>query len=165
MTISKREQGYTENSLKIGIGLGAGMTREDAAAFAGVSAQTVYNLKDREFTRMVEGLVKTAIAQSRAQQAEVTKENIDKEVWKRVDKALKAWDRGLENPDVEIAMKAGDRYIDRAMGKATQRTENTTHITERRVIELPMSVVQLFQSAVQPKAIEGEVIDADPIDA
>ena len=149
--------------IKIGICYGLGLSREDTAAMAGCSIDTVDLRKlepvAKEWREWASGLMATPSMDG--------KKFLMVQSQRRAHKALAAYDEALESDDIETKIKGADRILDRGYGKATQTVETTSEITERHVFELPAPMLETLRSvaeALQPRRIEGEVIDVTPTD-
>jgi restriction endonuclease Mrr len=175
MTISRTETGYNERDLDIGIALGAGMTKEAAADFAGKSRATVYNrLADNaDFIEYVQARVKAAVVQQIAINVENAQEKLAKMYARAIERLgdLLETDAELDAQTLRFAVK---EVLDRVGGKPTQRIETTfggkvTH--EHKVIAIPANEFRFLSQTVgktarllgpaeenEPEVIESEII-------
>jgi hypothetical protein len=130
----------------IAIALGAGMTGDEAAAFAGVDRSTVFARKgqnaNKEFIETWVAQVKRAVAEKMAIETEAMRSRHEA----MYEKAVKAVEETISDPSMPILRyQAADKWIDRKLGKPTQRVEETKtvhKIEERRVIEVPGDVIR-----------------------
>lgn len=146
--------------IKIGICRGLGLSRDDTASMSGCSVPTVDIRKNEPVTREWEAWAAKAAAAFRVE----TKEHFEQQIKRRVGKALDVIDRAVEDGDLRVALQGADRVLDRAYGKATQKVETTSDVTERHVFELPeatLAALQQFATALEPRRLEAaDVIDA-----
>lgn len=144
--------------IRIGICRGVGLSRDDTARVCGVSVPTVDLRKDEPVAREWEEWASELMAVPSMNAAK----HLEEQARKRVGKTLQVIDRALEDENVDTAMRAGDRVLDRAFGKATQRVETTSESTERVIHEIPagaMEAVLAIAQAIRPKRLTGEIID------
>ena len=149
--------------IRIGICRGLGLSRDDTAASCGVSVPTVDLRKDEPVSREWEAWASELLMVPSMNAAK----HLEAQARKRVGKTLQVIDRALDDDNVETAMRAGDRVLDRAFGKATQRVETTADITERHVLEIPeetLTRIREFAAAVQPRRITGEIVDVQTVE-
>lgn len=146
--------------IKIGICRGLGLSREDTAASCGVSVPTVDLRKNepttKEWEEWASGLL--AVPSMSAER------HLEAQARKRVGKAMLAIDKALDSDDPDVALRGADRALDRAVGKATQRVETTSDVTERVIYEIPeaaLAALTQFAAVVGPKRIAAtaDVID------
>lgn len=147
--------------IKIGICRGMGLSREDTAVAAECSVHTVDLRKDEPTT--VEWETWAAGVSEKFKTS--TQEKLEAQMRRRVGRALDVIDKAVANEDLNLALKGVDRVLDRAFGKATQKVETTSDVTERHVFEIPeatLSRIQEFAASLQPKRIAAaDVIDVE----
>ena len=149
--------------IRIGICRGLGLSRDDTAHVCGVSVPTVDLRKDEPVSREWEEWASELLTVPSMNAAK----HLEAQARKRVGKTLQVLDRALDDENTETAMRAGDRVLDRAFGKAMQRVETTVDSTERVIHEIPagaMEAVLAIAEAMRPKRITGEVIDVQPVE-
>lgn len=150
--------------IKIGICRGLGLSREDTAIMAGCSVPTVDIRKLEPVAKEWEEWAAKAAAAFKIE----TKEHFEQQIRRRVGKAMDVIDRAVQDGDVKTALMGADRILDRAYGKATQKVETTSDVTERHVFELPEATLETLRAvaaSLQPRRIEGEtIIDVTPIE-
>ena len=143
--------------IKIGICRGIGLSREDTASMVGCSVPTVdlrktetAALEWEQFAKRVSGTFVAA-----------TKTQFEAQINRRLGKAGEIYDRAMKSDDIDTAIKGADRIVDRALGKATQKVESTSEITEKHIYELPSSTLAAIQALAGPKKLESAIIDAE----
>lgn len=150
--------------IKIGICRGLGLSREDTAIMAGCSVPTVDIRKLEPVAKEWEEWAAKAAATFKIE----TRDHFEQLIKRRVGKAMDVIDRAVADNDVKTALMGADRILDRAFGKATQKVETTTDVTERHVFEIPeatLSRIQEFAASLQPRRIaSADVIDIEPLD-
>lgn len=93
--------------------------------------------------------------------------HLEEQARRRVGKTLQVIDRALDDENIDTAIKGVDRVLDRAFGKATQKVETTSDITERHVLEIPeetLTRIRELAATVQPRRITAEVIEIVPVE-
>jgi hypothetical protein len=152
-----------KTDIRIGICRGIGLSRDDTATHCGVSVPTVDLRKNEPVTQEWEewaaGVAKTFKLE--------TKEHFEELMRKRVGRSMDVIDRALDNDDINTALKGVDRVLDRAYGKATQKVETTSDITERVIHQIPEDTLRRleeFVAATQPKRIAAEIIDVQQVE-
>lgn len=150
-TISRAETGYNERDFRIGVALGLEMTKEEAAAFAGVDRSTVYSRlgTNKDFIGFVASTVKAAAASSIA----TTTAQIKKKYEAMYEKAVGVVEKtiGAFDDDPRLAYTAADKWIDRNDGRPTQRIEQKTessHVERLEVVGFPADVLRYIVGAV-----------------
>jgi len=163
----RKKQGTTpghRTDIRIGICRGLGLSRDDTARVCGVSVPTVDLRKSEPVTQEWEAWASELLSVPSMSAAK----HLEEQARKRVGKTLQVLDRALDDENVETALRGADRVLDRAFGKATQKVETTSDVTERHVFEIPESTlarISEFAAALQPRRIAAaDVIDVTTIE-
>jgi hypothetical protein len=173
VTISRAETGWRELDFNLGVAIGAGMTREEQAEFAGCDRSNIYNrlAVNKDFIEYVANRVKAAVAASIA----ITTENVKAKYTAMWTKAVENLDEFLDDDDKKVRLKATFRMIDQFEGRPVERIEQKTtmDVTQKiEVFKMPGDALGALMSLVketaqlvgkQPKALPEAVIDVEPI--
>ena len=137
-----------------------GLSREDTAAMAGCSIPTVDLRKNEEVAVEWEEWAKRVTGSFVA----ATKTQFETLMNRKLGAAGQIYERAMLSDDIETAMKGADRVVDRVLGKATQKVESTSEITEKHIFELPAATLEALQAFTNPKQIQSAVIDVEVVE-
>lgn len=173
-TISRSETGYRELDFKIAAALGAGMTKEAAAEFAGCNRTTVYDrlATNGEFMEFASATVRSATAASLA----IATEKIKRRFEGMYDKAVGIVEKTMDvfEDDPRLAYQAADKVIDRVAGQPTKRIEQKStseHLEVHAVVPIPADVfrgliddIRGTQRVIADPSLEGPIEDIPEAD-
>jgi hypothetical protein len=146
-SISKSETGFRELDLKIALCLGLGLSGDETARVAGCHRSTIYERKasNKSFIEEWSSFISAAAAASLAEKTNEMKAKLTR----MYEKAYGVVDRSMDADDPRLAFQAAKEVIDRVDGKATQKIEQKTEVTETRKVEIEVLPTEEFKWILQ----------------
>lgn len=159
-----------ERELRLAIALGAGMTNQKAADFAGCAERTFqYNKATYEADPtfiLIRSLVRAATARRIDYEVELSTRDMKRELERLNAQAIANIKLAMSSEDERLAYTAGKDHIDRQLGRAAQTNINLNHDeVEVRVVQLPSAFLSRSLKTQQEMGlIEGEVAEAEIVE-